>query len=111
MDKRWKGNSFERVILLTTFFNSKRIFWQFQNIMPVQWILTLDRSNSNCHYSLFFLIPFIRCFFLCGVAKDAQDPMANPAIIGFGLNEKGSWIPKGTLERNSTKLVSCVKVE
>lgn len=51
-----------------------------------------------------------RSLFLCGVAKDAQKEHAFSAIIAFVLTDK-NWVSRGTLERDTVKLVSCVKVK
>ncbi len=42
---------------------------------------------------------------LSGVAKDASTA---PAIIGYALDGKGLWAPRGLLDK-PTKLVSCIK--
>jgi len=52
--------------------------------------------------------PRHRSLFLCGVAKDASNPSSNPAILSYN-NDKSLWSFRGALERDSIKLVSCVK--
>lgn len=63
--------------------------------------ITLQR-----HYACSMdLNPKHRCLYMCGVAKDSA---AAPAILGYALNEKHMWVPRGSLEKPN-RLFSCVK--
>lgn len=52
------------------------------------------------------LNPKHRVMYMCGVAKDAS---AAPAIIAYGLNDKGAWLPRGSILEKPNRLFSCVK--
>lgn len=60
----------------------------------------------NKHYACSMDInPKHNTLYLCGVAKDVSAPSA---ILAYALNDKGVWLPRGSLEKPN-RLFSCVK--
>lgn len=50
--------------------------------------------------------PNRKSLYISGVAKN---PKTNPAIIGYQMDHKKEWVSAGILEKQTVRLISCVK--
>ncbi|PRP87251.1 hypothetical protein PROFUN_01513 [Planoprotostelium fungivorum] len=48
-----------------------------------------------------------KAMYVCGIPRDAKN---SAAVVCYNLNEKSGWVQKGIMERDTVKLVSCVKL-